>query len=302
MAYALVAAFPPRLVGDVQSVLAVMPEARLAPMMSFEVEVSANTCWGSSKQSARGLPGLAVPGSAQRHLFREFIVRNPAFCARTERCVVSYWSCYYRWKYGAFGTYPGCVLLEALRAAAVEQVGAQWPRYTPRLAGGHGEGPAFGFADASSRLITTPNALVGDSWHTPPGASVADLGFRACMAPGREGWGIARAPEEELPAVQAQAKFCQGVDVVVDDKDAGYVVGVVFGDLSAGAAEAESGRTIGFTRDDACLDQTPSVPHPVRDLPEKVEDPCVEGPCGVRACPQQQAEEAEAAGRHPDTP
>lgn len=86
----------------------------------------------------RGLPGLAVPGSAQRRLYGEFIARNPAFFARTERRVVSYWSCYYRWKYGAFGTYPGCVLLEAFRAAVVEQVGAQWPRHTPPPAGGRG--------------------------------------------------------------------------------------------------------------------------------------------------------------------
>ncbi|MFJ9110240.1 hypothetical protein [Streptomyces sp. NPDC102283] len=80
---------------------------------------------------AHGLPGLAEPGSAQRRLYGDFIARNPAFFARTERRVVSYWSCYYRWEYGAFGTYPGCVLLEALRAAAVEQVGARLPRHTP---------------------------------------------------------------------------------------------------------------------------------------------------------------------------
>ncbi|MEW2522946.1 hypothetical protein [Actinacidiphila alni] len=43
IAHALVAAFPARLAGDVQSVLAVMPEARLAPMMPFEVEVQGET-------------------------------------------------------------------------------------------------------------------------------------------------------------------------------------------------------------------------------------------------------------------
>ncbi|MER6721415.1 hypothetical protein [Streptomyces halstedii] len=200
VAHALVAAFPTRLVGDVQSVLAVMPEARLAPMTPFEVEVQGQTvaipsriyneepgadlgrplagtqqailhCLYSRHHDGwvrqrhleqmvasdepwvvpfvvqlageyvleileaigRGLPGLAVPGSAQLRLYGEFIARNPAFFARTERRVVSYWSCYYRWKYGAFGTYPGCVLLEAFRAAVVEQVGAQWPRHMPRL-------------------------------------------------------------------------------------------------------------------------------------------------------------------------
>ncbi|MDT0478058.1 hypothetical protein RM863_38685 [Streptomyces sp. DSM 41014] len=200
VAHALVAAFPTRLVGDVQSVLAVMPEAKLASMTPFEAEVQGETvaipsriyneepgadlgrplaetqqvilhCLYSRHHDGwvrqrhleqmvasgepwvvpfvvqlageyvleileaigRGLPGLTVPGSAQRRLYGEFIARNPAFFARTERRGVSYWSCYYRWKYGAFGTYPGCVLLEAFRAAVVEQVGAQWPRHMPRV-------------------------------------------------------------------------------------------------------------------------------------------------------------------------
>ncbi|MGV2920859.1 hypothetical protein [Streptomyces alfalfae] len=198
VAHALAAAFPTRLAGDVQSVLAVMPEASSAPVMPFEVEVQdeivaipyrlyneepyANlerplsgtqqmilhclysrhhdgrvrqrhleqiTASGEPwvvpfvvqlageyvleilESIGRGLPGLAVPGSTQRRLYGEFIARNPAFFTCTERRVVSYWSCYYRWKYGAFGTYPGCVLLEAFRAAVMEQVGAQWPRHTP---------------------------------------------------------------------------------------------------------------------------------------------------------------------------
>ncbi|WP_415958704.1 hypothetical protein [Streptomyces sp. 021-4] len=206
VAHALAAAFPTRLAGDVESVLAVMPEARLAPTTPFEVDVQGETvaipsriyneepspdserpplagtqqvilhCLYSRHSDGRvrqrhleqivasgepwvvpfvvqlageyvleiieaigrGLPGLGVPGSAQRRLYGEFIARNPAFFARTERRVVSYWSCYYRWKYGAFGTYPGYVLLEAFRAGAVEQVGTQWPRHTPHLAGGRG--------------------------------------------------------------------------------------------------------------------------------------------------------------------
>ncbi|MCX5097771.1 hypothetical protein OOK36_56060 [Streptomyces sp. NBC_00365] len=208
-AHALVAAFPTRLAGDVQSVLAVMPEASYAPMMPFEVEVQGETvvipsriyneepdtgferalsgtqqmilhCLYSRHHDGRvrqrhlkqitasgepwavpfvvqlageyvleiiesierGLPGLAEPGSTQRQLYGEFIARNPAFFARTERRVVSYWSCYYRWKYGAFGLYPGCVLLEAFRAAVVEQVGAQWPRHTPPPLAGSSETPA----------------------------------------------------------------------------------------------------------------------------------------------------------------
>ncbi|MFJ1899731.1 MULTISPECIES: hypothetical protein [unclassified Streptomyces] len=196
--YVLAAAFPSRLAGDVRSVLAVMPDARHAPMEPFDVEVEGETlaiptriyneepgadlerpltgtqqmilhCLysrhgdGRVRQRhleqivvsrepwvapfvvqltgeyvleildviAQGLVGLAVPGSAQRRLYGEFIARNPAFFARTERRVVSYWSCYYRWKYAVFGTYPGCALMEAFRAAASEHVGARWPRHTP---------------------------------------------------------------------------------------------------------------------------------------------------------------------------
>ncbi|MGW0315615.1 hypothetical protein [Streptomyces flavidovirens] len=207
--HVLVAAFPTRLADDVQGVLAITPEARLAPIMPFEVEVQGEAvaipsriyneepgtdlerpltgtqqvilhCLYSRHSDGRvrqrhleqivassepwvvpfvvqlageyvleiltaigrGLPGLSVPGSAQRRLYGEFIARNPAFFARTERRVVSYWSCYYRRKYGAFGTYPGYVLLEALRAAVREQVGALWPRHTPPPLGDAGEIPA----------------------------------------------------------------------------------------------------------------------------------------------------------------
>ncbi|MET7366435.1 hypothetical protein ABZS61_11490 [Streptomyces sp. NPDC005566] len=78
-----------------------------------------------------GLPGLAVPGSAQRKLYGEFIARNPAFFVRTERRAVNYWACHYRWKYPSFGTYPGCALLEAFRTAASEHTGMRWPRNAP---------------------------------------------------------------------------------------------------------------------------------------------------------------------------
>lgn len=78
-----------------------------------------------------GVPGLAAPGSADRRLYGEFIERNPDFFARAERRVVSYWSCYYRWKYEVFGTYPGSALMEAFRAAASEPAGVQWLRHTP---------------------------------------------------------------------------------------------------------------------------------------------------------------------------
>ncbi|MFF4017425.1 hypothetical protein [Streptomyces sp. NPDC001843] len=80
----------------------------------------------------QGLADLAAPGSAQRRLYGEFITRNPVFFARTERRVVSYWSCYHRWKHPVFGAYPGGALMEAFRAAASEHLGARWPRNTPR--------------------------------------------------------------------------------------------------------------------------------------------------------------------------
>ncbi|MET7977334.1 hypothetical protein ABZW44_30820 [Streptomyces mirabilis] len=198
--HVLVAAFPARLAGAVQSVLAVMPDARLAPAESFKVvEVQGETvaipyriyneepdtggserpltetqqvilhCLYSRHSDGRvrqrhlekimassepwvvpfvvqlaseyvleildtiglGVPGLAAPGSADRRRYGEFIERNPDFFARTERRVVSYWSCYYRWKYEVFGTYPGSALMEAFRAAASEHAGVQWPRHTP---------------------------------------------------------------------------------------------------------------------------------------------------------------------------
>lgn len=182
---ALPAAFPTRLASEVQSVLTVVPEARLPPARPFEVEVEGVTvaipyriynpepdataarslsgaqqvvlhCLYSRHHDGHvrerhlaslvdwlepwvvpfvlqlvgeyvleilevirhGLGDLTVPGSAQRRRYGEFITRNPAFFARTERRVVSYWSCYYRRRYPVFGAYPGCELLEAFRAAA----------------------------------------------------------------------------------------------------------------------------------------------------------------------------------------
>ncbi|MGA4954620.1 hypothetical protein [Streptomyces lavendulocolor] len=78
-----------------------------------------------------GLSGLDVPESPERRTYGEFIARNPAFYARTERRAVSYWSCFHRRKYPVFGTYPGGVLAEAFRAAASEHAGVRWPRHTP---------------------------------------------------------------------------------------------------------------------------------------------------------------------------
>ncbi|MEU7428773.1 hypothetical protein [Streptomyces sp. NPDC040750] len=78
-----------------------------------------------------GLFDLPSKRSAQRLLYGDFIARNPAFFATIERRVVSYWSCYYRRGFPVFGTYPGCHLLELLRAAATDRTGRLWPRHTP---------------------------------------------------------------------------------------------------------------------------------------------------------------------------
>ncbi|MGW4874885.1 hypothetical protein [Streptomyces chartreusis] len=194
----LVAAFPRQLANDVRAVLAVMPEARIAPVSPFSVYVGDEAvaipyriyqdeppvdvvCSLTGMQQAilhclysrhsdglvrqrhlqqivgsdalwvvpfvvqlaseyvlkilesiqHGLSDLPCKQSAQRLAYGDFIARNPGFFARTERRVVSYWSCYYRWKFPVFGTYPGCHLLELLRAAAINRTGRPWPRHAP---------------------------------------------------------------------------------------------------------------------------------------------------------------------------
>jgi len=194
----LAAAFPRQLANDVHAVLAVMPEARIAPVSPFSVYVGDEAvaipyrldqdelpvdvvcsltgmqqailhCLYSRHSDGRvrrrhlqhivssdelwvvpfvvqlageyvleilesiqhGLSDLPSKQSAQRLAYGDFIARNPGFFARTERRVVSYWSCYYQWKFPVFGTYPGCRLLELLRATAIDRTGRPWPRHTP---------------------------------------------------------------------------------------------------------------------------------------------------------------------------
>ncbi|WP_421106260.1 hypothetical protein [Streptomyces sp. NEAU-S77] len=79
----------------------------------------------------KGISDVATPGSAQWLLYGDFVARNASFFARTERRAVSYWSRYYRHEYPTFGTYPGCPILELLRAAAADRTGRRWPRHTP---------------------------------------------------------------------------------------------------------------------------------------------------------------------------
>ncbi|MET8451709.1 hypothetical protein [Streptomyces sp. NPDC005209] len=194
----LVAAFPQQLADEVRAVLAVMPEARYAPVSPFSVDVGDEAVAIPYRIHADELPvevarsltatqrailhclysrhsdglvrqrhlehivsldepwvapfvvqlvgeyvleileairhdlsSLISVRSAHHLLYGDFIARNPAFFARTERRVVSYWSCYYRWRFPEFGTYPGCRLLDLLRAAATDRTGRPWPRHTP---------------------------------------------------------------------------------------------------------------------------------------------------------------------------
>ena len=80
---------------------------------------------------AEGLGDLGVPDSDLRRVYGRFVVENPEFFARTERRVVSYYSCYHWWRYADFSTYPPAALLEALRTAAGEHAGAPWPGHAP---------------------------------------------------------------------------------------------------------------------------------------------------------------------------
>jgi hypothetical protein len=76
----------------------------------------------------RGLPDLEQPGSAHNLLYGQFIRNNPAYFDRLQRRIVSYWTCFWqRDDYANFERYPGCGLIESLRAAA----SPDWPRLTP---------------------------------------------------------------------------------------------------------------------------------------------------------------------------
>jgi hypothetical protein len=81
------------------------------------------------------LGDLGVPGTALHAAYGQFIVDNPSFSARTQRRVVSYWNCYYRFDYPNFQGYPGCTVLELLRGVASDWVGCPSPRLAPSLYG-----------------------------------------------------------------------------------------------------------------------------------------------------------------------
>ncbi|MFE4696879.1 hypothetical protein ACFRIC_07280 [Streptomyces sp. NPDC056738] len=77
------------------------------------------------------LRDLTTPGTGGHLAYGQFLSDNPAFFARTQRRVVSYWSCYYRGVYASFRGYPGCTILDLLRSAASDRSGHPWPNLTP---------------------------------------------------------------------------------------------------------------------------------------------------------------------------
>ncbi len=77
------------------------------------------------------LRDLATPGTCGHLAYGQFLVDNPAFFARTQRRVVSYWNCHYRGMYASFRGYPGCTLLDLLRSAASDRAGRPWPSLAP---------------------------------------------------------------------------------------------------------------------------------------------------------------------------
>jgi hypothetical protein len=81
---------------------------------------------------------LATPGTCGHLAYGQFIVDNPAFFARVQRRVVSYWSCYHRGGYASFQGYPGCTLLDLLRSAASDRAGHPWPNLAPAGTRVHG--------------------------------------------------------------------------------------------------------------------------------------------------------------------
>ncbi|MFK4116576.1 hypothetical protein [Streptomyces longwoodensis] len=77
------------------------------------------------------LRDLAAPGTCGHLAYGQFLVDNPAFFARTQRRVVSYWNCNYRHAHASFQGYPGCTILDLLRSAASDRAGRPWPNLAP---------------------------------------------------------------------------------------------------------------------------------------------------------------------------
>ncbi|WUQ01801.1 hypothetical protein OHT52_20295 [Streptomyces sp. NBC_00247] len=77
------------------------------------------------------LRDLDVPGSELRLAHGRFLVENPEFFARTQRRIVSYWSCYHLHR-GSFRDFPGSTVLDLFLSAASGAAGRRWPSVAPR--------------------------------------------------------------------------------------------------------------------------------------------------------------------------
>ncbi|MFJ2028714.1 hypothetical protein [Streptosporangium sp. NPDC087985] len=69
-----------------------------------------------------GLAELDIPGTRQRQRYGRFAADNLDFMTLTRQRAVSYWSCYYRWRFPEFNHYPGAQVLASLSSAATDYV------------------------------------------------------------------------------------------------------------------------------------------------------------------------------------
>lgn len=67
-----------------------------------------------------GLAELDTPGTWQWRQYGRFAADNPGFMSLTRERAVSYWNCYYRWRYPDFASCPAAQVLASLRSAAME--------------------------------------------------------------------------------------------------------------------------------------------------------------------------------------
>lgn len=69
-----------------------------------------------------GLAELDSSGTWQRQRYGRFTAENPDFMTLTHQRAISYWSCYYRWRFPEFDHYPGAQVIASLRSAAADHV------------------------------------------------------------------------------------------------------------------------------------------------------------------------------------
>ncbi|MFC5830602.1 hypothetical protein [Nonomuraea insulae] len=67
-----------------------------------------------------GLAELDTSGTWQQQRYGRFAAENPNFMTLMRQRAVSYWNCYYRWRFPDFSPYPGAQVLASLRSAATD--------------------------------------------------------------------------------------------------------------------------------------------------------------------------------------